>query len=100
VIWSVYRYGRNSYDYYEDGKTPTATHATAPPGKVRSAMGGTPEQSAWPLPAGAHKVGEGPLPKGRIAAAASSAAAMGDLPSPVTLGVAAGIAYLAWRFLR
>jgi hypothetical protein len=97
--YSVYRYGRNSYDYYEDGKVATATHAGAPPVRAR-AMGATPEQASWPLPVGCKKVGEGPLPQGRIASTASAAAPLGDLPPIGTIGIAAGIAYLAWRFLR
>jgi hypothetical protein len=101
AIWSVYKYGRNSYDYYEDGRDPSSTHAGAPPGKLRAAMGATPEQCAWPLPAGAKKIGSGPLPQGRIAST-SSGPGMGDLPSidATTLGIAAVIAYVAWRALK
>lgn len=98
MIYSVYDYDRKVYDYYQ-GSGPKGTHATSPPKTYgKSALGATPEQAAWKLPADAVKVGTGAMPKGRIA---SSSAGMGlggvDLETGAKLAAALGIAYLAWK---
>jgi len=76
MMYSVWNYGNRSYDYYQSDEK-GATHAATPP-KARGALeratrvqsrdlGATPDQAAWPLPAGARKVGSGPRPQGKIA---------------------------------
>ncbi len=100
MTFSVWNYGRKSYDYYDDGRPNATTHAGAPPisGTFGDAIGDPPEACAWRLPIGARKVGSGDLPQGRIATA-GGLSAMGDA-GVARVGVIAVAAYLAWRFLR
>lgn len=81
MIYSVYRYDRRAYDYY-DAPGPAGTHAEAPP-RPMFGIGDSfsPEAATWKLPIGARKVGSGELPRGRIAAGPS--ASLGDLKLPV-----------------
>lgn len=100
--YSVWNYPLRQYDYYEDGRQPKATHASAPPSKlVRERIGLVPEAATWKLPMDAKKVGTGDLPQGRIASPQGSMAGLGDITVSVsTLGIAAILGYLAWRQLR
>lgn len=95
--YSVYDYTRKVYDYYE-GSGPGGTHAGTPPlaGLGGSAVGATPEQSAWRVPADARKVGQGELPQGKIA----TLGGFESHGSLVQLGLVAGMAFLAWRIFR
>lgn len=95
--YSVWNIDRRVYDVY-DGPGPHGTHAGSPRARVRSDLGATPDGAAWKLPSSAVKVGESDVPIGRIAAM-PHALPMGDVDLP-TLGIYAGIAYLAWRALR
>lgn len=99
--YSVYDYTRRQYDYYE-APGPGGTHAGPPP-LVRSlgGLGATPEQASWKVPSGAHKIGSGPTPQGRIARLGGGLG-LGDdlLGDPLRLGVAAVIAYVLWRGIR
>jgi hypothetical protein len=101
VIYSVYSYDRREYDYY-DAPGPGGTHASAPPkAPARHATGATPEGATWHLPFGAKKVGKGALPKGRIATTGVHLGGLGDLGIDMPRAVViAGIAVLAWRYLR
>lgn len=100
MIYSVYNTETRAYDYYE-GPGPKGTHAGAPPISGGNQIGATVTQAAWKVPPGAHKVGTGELPKGRVASIASLGSlgdAIGiDGKKLAMIGVAA---YLAWRFLR
>lgn len=94
--YSVYDYTRRAYDYYE-APGPGGTHASSPPAvRTMGGLGKAPESASWKLPVGAHKVGSGEMPKGRIA----SLSGADSLFEPGTLIVAAVAAYLAWRTLR
>lgn len=82
ITYSVYSYPKKAYEYFVapyDGKTHSGTPPKARGGGNAMGLGVTPEQSAWKLPAGARKVGEGPTPKGKIAA-------MGDAPDADSSG--------------
>lgn len=98
MIYSVYNYGTRSYDYYQGGEV-GGTHAPIPP-KGRggiSGMGMTADAAAWPLPAGAHKIGSGAEARGRIARIPGSVGALGDIQTGLEEGLvmaAVGLAVL------
>ncbi len=94
AVYSVYNYGRKSYDYYDDGKA-TPTHASSPKMFSLGGIGEAPDAAAWRLPLGAKKIGSGEMPRGRIAS--MGAFSSGDGVKLAGLGLAA---YLAWRYLR
>jgi hypothetical protein len=101
MMYSVYNYDTKLYTYYE-GSGPKGTHAGAPPASlIKSKYGATIEQSSWKLPGNARKVGQGDLPKGRIATSGVGFS-LGDVPSmdPASIAVLGGLAYLAWRYFR
>lgn len=97
MIYSVYNYKTRTYDYFE-GTGATGSHAGTPPSPLLSnELGMTPEQASWKLPAGARKVGSGPVARGRIAQTAGIA--MGDISLPslaVPLAIGAAALYF-WR---
>jgi hypothetical protein len=94
--YSVYDYTRHAYDYYE-APGPGGTHAGSPPKPSSIAdLGASPERASWKLPVGAHKVGSGAVPQGRIASL-DGADAVSD---PTTLIVFAVAAYIGWRMFR
>ena len=96
AIYSVYRYGTKSYDYYDDGK-PAPTHASSPKSFSLGGIGESPDAAAWKLPIGAKKIGSGEMPRGRIASSGLGSFSGGDGVKLAGLGLAA---YLAWRYLR
>ena len=99
MTWSVYDYTTRLYVYYT-APGPKGTHAGAPPRAAGSfAVGATPEAAAWRLPFGAKKIGEGVMPKGRIASTSFALGALGDLGELPRYAVYAGIVYVAWRVL-
>lgn len=68
MLYSVYNYGTKLYDYYAVNGGGRSAHAPAPQrARGASAMGATPEQAAWKLPAGARHVGSGEEARGLIA---------------------------------
>lgn len=83
--YSVWNNATRKYDYYE-AKGANAIHAGAPPTSGSYALGATPEQAAWPLPAGAVKVGTGETPEGRIASTSSGGFRL-DVKSMIIYGV-------------
>lgn len=100
MIYSVYRYGARTYDYYEaPGKD--ETHAGAPPIRSHKPIGATLEQASWVVPPGARRVGSGELPRGRIAvlpgAALGSYVESGSFAKVAILG---GLLWLTWRHIR
>lgn len=99
MIYSVYDPSKHLYDYFE-GPGPKGTHAGSPKARRKTALGASPEAAAWPLPVAAVKIGEGEMPRGRIAYATAPLAALGIDADPVHLGIAAGLVYLAWRALK
>ena len=100
MIWSVWNYARQEYDYYQGGSR-TGTHAGAPPAPpLRHKIGATPESASWRMPLGARKIGSGPMPKGRIASTGVSLG-MGDAVSEIPrAAIVVGLVYLAWRTFR
>lgn len=98
MVYSIYDYDRQLYDYYQ-GSGPKGTHAGSPPKTYgKSALGATPEQAAWKLPADATKIGSGILPKGRIASRGAASSLGGvDLGTGGKIAIALAIAYCAWK---
>ena len=100
MTWSVYDYTSRLYVYYQTTSGPKGTHAGAPPRAAGSfAVGATPEAAAWRLPFGAKKIGEGVMPKGRIASSSFALGALGDLSIPAYFTVI-GLGIIAWRLMR
>ena len=96
-MWSVWNNGTRSYDYYEAPGT-RGIHAGAPPRASTSALGATPDEAAWPLPHGARKVGNGEVPRGRIASLGGyDASSSLELPKLAAIAV---IGYLVWKAMR
>jgi hypothetical protein len=99
MLYSVYSYPKQAYDYYQAHDAGRKTHAGTPPrARGSTAVGSTPEQSAWPLPLGAKLVGSGPTPKGRIASMGdvSSSSLTSFVSDNLTMLVVGGV--LAWHF--
>jgi hypothetical protein len=93
MMYSVWNNARRAYDYYR-GPATSATHAGAPPvTRGASELGATPDQAAWPLPAGAVKVGSGEFPQGKIAS-------LGAADGGPNLILYAALALLAYRMFR
>lgn len=89
--YSVWNQGAKQYDYFETPEVVAKANApkpSLPTGKI----GVTPEQAAWPLPKDAKRVGQGPLPQGRIA---SPEGARGI--GPLGYAVLGGLGYALWR---
>lgn len=83
--YSVWNNATRRYDYYQ-AQGDNAIHAGAPPRAAAFALGATPEQAAWPLPAGALKVGSGDVPEGRIASTEAGGFQL-DIPSAIMWGI-------------
>jgi hypothetical protein len=105
LTYSVWNTDTRQYDYYR-GPGPGGTHAGSPKVRARNALGASPEQAAWPLPSSAMLVGSGPMPKGRIASKRSTAPieALAGLAGidldPLSIGIVAVLAYIAWRVFK
>lgn len=99
MTYSVYNYATKAYDYYF-APTKATAHAPKPPSAAgASSLGATPEQAAWPLPAGARRIGAGPNPRGRIAVQKDVLDSLsGTFDSTTNVVAAAGLGYLVWRF--
>lgn len=93
--YSIWNNATRAYDYY-DARDTSATHAGAPPRSGSNALGATPDEAAWPLPADAVKVGAGEQPQGRIASHEAGKFTI-DLPKSIFY---AAIGYALWRILR
>jgi hypothetical protein len=94
VKYSVWNPSTRAYDYYT-AQGDAGIHAGAPPRASTSALGATPDQAAWPLPADATKVGSGELPQGRIASTEPKGAVSFNA---MFLYAAAG--YFLWRMIK
>jgi hypothetical protein len=101
VIYSVWNNG--AFDYFE---TPEIgpTHAPARHTRASSALGASPCQAAWKLPAGARRVGRGAEARGRIASSSSSCALgaleLGGSRGMIVIGGLVLAALLARKHLR
>lgn len=99
ITYSVWNPTRGGFDYYEGaGHLRDGVIAPQPKHLSRSRLGLTPEEAARPLPAGATKIGEGPLPKGLIANRKSGVAlgAFGLGGDPMDLAFLGFGVYLLW----
>lgn len=99
MIYSVYNIETKLYDYFE-GAGPTGTHAGTPPIVNSHDLGATVESAGWRLPMGARRVGNGPLPRGRVASGGGGGALGEFTASPVGLAIVGLVAYLAWNHTR
>jgi len=97
MIYSVWDQGRGSYRLY-DAPGDAGVHAPGPRHLGSSVLGLSPDEAAWPLPAGAELVGEAKLPQGQIAVQ-SARGALGFIPTDLVssntllFGVAGILAY-------
>jgi len=96
VIYSVWNQGAGTFDYYETTEQQNMLNVERPTHIQSRTLGSTVTQAAWPLPASARKVGQGPIPRGKIAAR-KSAAALGEVTtgSSVTKAALVGFGALA-----
>lgn len=98
MIYSVWNQGKGVYDYYQ---TPDVQEvANAPkPGHLRATnLGMTPAQAAWPLPAGAQKIGSGEYARGRVAIQKIAGLGSYELGGvPVTWLIVGALAFVVWR---
>lgn len=92
--YSVWNNAARRYDYYQAQGT-NEIHAGAPPRASSFALGATPEQAAWPLPAGAVKIGSGDVPEGRIASTEGGIKI--DLTKSIIYGV---LGYFLWKAIK
>jgi hypothetical protein len=67
MIYSVWNQGRGLYDYFQDAVVQEGANAPKPAHLKSRQLGLTPDQAAWPLPAGAKKIGSGEFARGRVA---------------------------------
>ena len=93
-IFSVWNAATRAYDYYKAHGKP-AIHAGAPPRAESNALGATPDEAAWPLPANAVKTGSGEMPQGRIASTGDRGGI--DLKTSIIYGV---LGYALWKMLK
>jgi hypothetical protein len=97
MTYSVWNQGANRYDYYEAGGARREYNEETPKHLRHARLGASPEQAAWPLPAGARRVGSGSIARGRIASRALGAFDDTSLTKIVLLGLAA---FLAWKYVK
>lgn len=98
MIYSVYNYATKLYTYYEFAHK-IGAHAPKPPRgpAVKPGMGVLPEQAAWSVPFGAKRVGEGPIPRGRVAASSTGLGmGMGGITDTSNLLGLAALGYIGW----
>jgi hypothetical protein len=66
MLYSVWDPRARAFDYYES-KEVQPTHTPAARHVPTSGLGATPDETAWPLPPAARKIGSGATARGRIA---------------------------------
>ncbi len=101
MTYSVWNQGDGLFDYYETA-TPQREVNVEPPTHLRGGrqMGATPEEAAWPLPAAAKRVGQGPLARGRIATSHRRALGAFAMDSGLfTLGALGLGAFVVWKYV-
>lgn len=102
-MYSVWDHANRSYRYYRTPGGDPSTSAPKPEHLKETALGLSPEQAAWPLPANAKQVGIGKYPKGYIASKNGGGQGLGiDLvpksPEQIILyGALAFAAYSIWK---
>lgn len=94
MMYSVWNPSTRRYDYYESSRG-TPEHAPAPRHLRAQGMGATPDESGWPVPRDARRVGSGEEARGRIASLGTS-----DTPNSMgVVAIATGL-YVLWRTLQ
>lgn len=95
-IFSVWNQPAGMYDYYRSSQAQLKANTPKPNHLKPTKLGLTVNQAAWPLPAGAKKIGRGQYPHGRIATLSREPlGVLPDLSSPMTWIAAGAIAYFA-----
>lgn len=104
MIYSVWNQGRGLYDYFQTSEVQDVANAPRPTHLRSTKLGLTPTQAAWPLPAGAKRIGSGEFARGRVASTGGGQTGLGDfgvvgflLDSRV---VAVVVGYLLYRKMR
>lgn len=99
--YSVWNQGAGRFDYYATAKAQREVN-TEPPGHLRGGrqLGSTPEEAAWPLPAGAKRIGQGAMARGRIASRGRRSLGGVDVdPGMLKIGMLGLSAYLVWKYV-
>lgn len=94
MIYSVWNHAARVYDYYETREKNNATSAPKPGHLKPSTLGLSPEQSAWPLPSNAKRIGQGKYPKGHIASKIVSSLGI-DYTAPSNLFILGLVGFIA-----
>lgn len=102
MIYSVWNQAAGVYDYFQTPDLQPGANAPRPAHLKSRTLGVTPLQAAWPLPAGAKKIGSGEFARGRVAASSTGALGSFGIESLfdakiIGLGLAA---WLLWRAHR
>lgn len=100
MIYSVWNPGSRAFDYYRGPQRMKGANVGKPGHLKAHELGATPEQAAWPLPAGAVRVGQGAEARGRVAHIEGGKASMGDVVTPRNAAKAAILAGLGWLVYR
>ncbi len=101
MIYSVWNQGAGVFDYFESPDQQASLNVEPPGHLVSRTLGSTIDQAAWPLPGNVRQIGSGDAAVGRVAtrkigALGDDAAGSGSL---VKIGLLAGAAVLAWKYL-
>lgn len=100
--YSCWNQSLGAFDYYEGGAEQRVLNTEKPKHLVSRTLGSTVDQAAWPLPAGARKIGSGPDAIGRVAVRKMNALgddAGGDNTSLMKAALLAGAGYLLWKYV-
>jgi hypothetical protein len=101
MVYSVWNQPMRRYDYYQSSKPEMEANVEKPSHLRNRALGSTVEQSAWPLPLNARRVGFGDVAKGRVAST-NGGGALGGFEPDLGLAGAAMLffsAYLLWKYV-
>ncbi len=99
MTYSVWNQGTGLFDYYATAAAQREVNVE-PPAHLRGGrqLGSTPEEAAWPLPAGAKRTGQGALARGRIATRHRAGLAGFDVdPGLFKLGLLGLSAWFVWK---
>lgn len=101
MLYSVWNQGAGLFDYFEAPGVEAKVNVPKPSHLRSRTLGSTPKQAAWPLPAGARKVGSGEYARGRVASTGGSD--LGSLAMDHNLLMIAMLglsAVLLWRYYK
>jgi hypothetical protein len=103
MTYSVWDHAARRYDYYQTPNNDTAAHAPKPKHlRGGNKLGLTPDQAAWPLPAGAMRTGSGKYPKGMIASRGGGKG-LGQILgldfTPTNILILGALGYMVWKFV-